>query len=130
MSILVGGAGWGVILRARSVKLEASGLLESQNGHCGAGACVEGHERVPRHIVGLGEQATACGKEFGKEAGKSHGFQVGENQACARKDPDWGDFGCVPCYRASRPQIQALKGLYKTVFLWLCLLQSRTQCCR
>lgn len=76
MSILVGGAGWGVILRAGSVKLEASGLLESQNGHCGAGACIEGHEGVPRHIVGLGEQATACGKgprSLGRRQGRAMG---------------------------------------------------------
>lgn len=88
MSILVDGAGWEVMLRAGSVKLEASGLLESQNGHCGAGACVEGHERVPRHIVGLGEQATACG-QGPRSLGRRQGRAMAENQACAWKDPDW-----------------------------------------
>lgn len=114
-----------MILRARSTKLGASVLLEPQNGLCGAGAWAEGHKRVPQHAVGLEGQTTACSKGpggLGRRQGRAMGCRWERSKHVPGGTLTGETLDVSSGYRTSRPQIQALKGLHKTVFSWLCLL--------
>lgn len=109
------GAGWEVVSRAESLDLEAQGLLKPPNGHCDAGPGLKA-------MRGLLKQLPVWGT--------GHCMWPRQRRAmCCREErtkcvPGWtlaGEtLGMSPGYRASRPQIQALQGLNRTVFLWLC----------